>query len=107
MRIIDWSSDLCSSDLHGLQVGEAFARPVGVRRQAEIEQDDRWSLATQHRFCARSVAGSEYLEIVESPGQLALEAEVVFDEQELWRISLSHPVQIGRASCRERVCQYV
>src|SRR3546814_5717319 len=57
MRISDWSSDVCSSDL---------ARPA-IRPQ--------------------------YLEIVEGPGQLALQAEVVFDQQEFGRFPLSHPVQ--------------
>src|SRR3546814_7844968 len=67
MRISDWSSDVCSSDL---------ARTVG---EPELVARDM-----RHR-----------------PGGVAIGAEVGaaggVDRRE----------QIGRASCRERVCQYV
>src|SRR3546814_1804844 len=84
MRISDWSSDVCSSDLHDQQnrrVGAArfgIAAPeqkIGVRR--EIEEQ-----ATVDTIRARAIA--------------VYSADV-----------LNKRSQIGRASCRERVCQYV
>src|SRR3546814_7408683 len=61
MRISDWSSDVCSSDLHRR-----------ARRQVRRSRED---LRRQER------SGADR--------------------------SRSAHVQIGRASCRERVCQYV
>src|SRR3546814_8160787 len=60
MRISDWSSDVCSSDLEGDPVSPDIRRG-GKRRAAAPQPGDR------------------------APS----------------------PRQIGRASCRERVCQYV
>src|SRR3546814_5311643 len=67
MRISDWSSDVCSSDLGG----------PGARNGAGPEQRQR--------------AG-------DSPGdqRRGLPGELI-----------AHAAEIGRASCRERVCQYV
>src|SRR3546814_1646686 len=62
MRISDWSSDVCSSDLGQ----RAVCRDIGV--QPEVQEGLRQLGAVPRR-------GS--------------------------------PVEIGRASCRERVCQYV
>src|SRR3546814_1926658 len=76
MRISDWSSDVCSSDLaierHGVVYGSAHAA---------------------HAFVA--------LELHQPGGLGALQEGVVE------RFVAQHERQIGRASCRERVCQYV
>src|SRR3546814_3420627 len=69
MRISDWSSDVCSSDLFR-------ARDAGV---ALVERADRGG-GEQKDAHARAIA--------------AASAFIIADE-------------IGRASCRERVCQYV
>src|SRR3546814_2149534 len=69
MRISDWSSDVCSSDLSRLADGLT------------------WLPSASLDGCP-----------------------LRFEFQALCRISLSPPapeLQIGRASCRERVCQYV
>src|SRR3546814_4247615 len=72
MRISDWSSDVCSSDLH-----------------AWVNCPDEGALALVRKYPA---------------GRL-----VVDRTEESWfkRKSNEGPTQIGRASCRERVCQYV
>src|SRR3546814_2768581 len=85
MRISDWSSDVCSSDLltdtgrmvlrfNGEQVGDL---PIDPLAAASPEYDRPW---------------------VKTPPQ-----------KPLGRVN--HPLpfieEIGRASCRERVCQYV
>src|SRR3546814_18162836 len=36
MRISDWSSDVCSSDLKGRPRGVAIARPKTIRRSMEV-----------------------------------------------------------------------
>src|SRR3546814_1200388 len=77
MRISDWSSDVCSSDLLVGQIFVVFAIVIaGV-----------WA-ATQ--WCA---------------AQLGYQAQL----GPAWFMAGDMPVyrQIGRASCRERVCQYV
>src|SRR3546814_10033962 len=83
MRISDWSSDVCSSDLMPLQVVERHMRGL-LDRPVEMR------------------AADERAEIVVSGLVLRLEREPI--ERRL--DALGH-VEIGRASCRERVCQYV
>src|SRR3546814_5028147 len=73
MRISDWSSDVCSSDLDG----RALMAAIAVGYEVAIRIARNMHPASRHRgFHNSSVAGP-------------LAAE------------------IGRASCRERVCQYV
>src|SRR3546814_1234193 len=81
MRISDWSSDVCSSDL--------------VDRVAPALAEDRHQLAVAgvdvHRLLQRDVAqGVDFRQ----PGGNREEQDA--DGQ-----------QIGRASCRERECRYV
>src|SRR3546814_8054843 len=73
MRISDWSSDVCSSDLDREAVGKAW-RHLLVEEARPLGCGDR------------GAAG-------------ALGAEV--------ELQACHGKEIGRASCRERVCQYV
>src|SRR3546814_2381795 len=82
MRISDWSSDVCSSDLSA----------VG---HAHIDSAWLWPLRETRRKVARTVSNvatlaQEYPELVFAFSQA---------QQHAW--------EIGRASCRERVCQYV
>src|SRR3546814_2370551 len=72
MRISDWSSDVCSSDL-GAQVGAMGQQMAGKGMAQHMGRNLRRADAGGH--CE------------------------VFQQ-------LAEP-QIGRASCRERVCQYV
>src|SRR3546814_2708287 len=77
MRISDWSSDVCSSDLDGLY------RLLPVRRGvADI-------------LAARPLDGGEAV-----PKRGDHVARIVDRQCRLGQ-------EIGRASCRERVCQYV
>src|SRR3546814_12149736 len=104
MRISDWSSDVCSSDLpdklsqqtllltyasdrvtsRGLQAGTLQQPPIverpGLRLDAVIRQG----------FSAFGAQGEITLEVRNITGTGYREFQ-----------------QIGRASCRERVCQYV
>src|SRR3546814_5669605 len=65
MRISDWSSDVCSSDL----------LPAASSRQPLVARSRRWTRKIFLPNCSRSRSAAKS--------------------------------QIGRASCRERVCQYV
>src|SRR3546814_5580907 len=76
MRISDWSSDVCSSDLHARK---AFAGPIAFLKSAPSLQFLPDAAVPEVAFAGRSNVGKSSL----------LNA------------------QIGRASCRERVCQYV
>src|SRR3546814_18221797 len=88
MRISDWSSDVCSSDLH------LFAKlPLEIavaRRQQPRPRRRALGRGGQARIAKGDVEG-QHRRIV--GGQRTGGAE-------------GH-VEIGRASCRERVCQYV
>src|SRR3546814_5496265 len=75
MRISDWSSDVCSSDLPVTELANAQEMLKGFGVHDHVETLLRGMLL--HDLAA-------YL------GQLALQA--------------AHTSQIGRASCRERVC---
>src|SRR3546814_12026246 len=97
MRISDWSSDVCSSDL--TRQGEAR---IAIKPDANIRPGGFAS--------ARIMAGSADQPLLpesavqsDSSGAFVM---VVNQNNEVER----RPVtlgEIGRASCRERVCQYV
>src|SRR3546814_9138836 len=87
MRISDWSSDVCSSDLR-----------TGHVEPGSIE------LAARHLMNASGI--QDFMGLVESLqlSGISLDVGIAF-------LADSHTVatawEIGRASCRERVCQYV
>src|SRR3546814_3795036 len=83
MRISDWSSDVCSSDL------------IGARKNVVQYEIDS------------GIGDLEMFHMV--LGMLAhlLDAGLPVRAVRQCRVDLLGGVQIGRASCRERVCQYV
>src|SRR3546814_4203042 len=85
VRISDWSSDVCSSDL--AEISESSARSSWLRRRR----------ARQARSC--SPTGRAWVSMV-----LSLAAP---EPQSHYVQVIDPTTQIGRASCRERVCQYV
>src|SRR3546814_14837935 len=107
MRISDWSSDVCSSDL---AAGGTAADRGALRHVAGQGAGDRGSVragvlrdgaaavpaAVRRHQQAYFATGCQYSTDSPQPG-----AAVV-------RGRAARPVQqLGRASCRERVCQYV
>src|SRR3546814_1064933 len=70
MRISDWSSDVCSSDLGSWIDEDEFARALSNKMRRQTADNDK---AGQGNDLAHADRG----------------------------------LKIGRASCRERVCQYV
>src|SRR3546814_2167215 len=79
MRISDWSSDVCSSDLRGQRVEQ-----LGMARGA-----------MEHRGHLGRPLEAAHAHIFAGVAVLKIVVVVVFGQE------------IGRASCRERVCQYV
>src|SRR3546814_2616779 len=87
MRISDWSSDVCSSDLEGLRLAVAAVLggdDLGLGFGQQIRRADR-----------------QRLQIL--PGQ-HLQLDRVVEGRSERRAPRQH--EIARASCRERVCQY-
>src|SRR3546814_2147781 len=97
MRISDWSSDVCSSDLlrHCLVTGERFSMNYRLRRADGVY---RWMSSRADPL--RDQDGR----IVQWFGLCHDIDDQMHAEDALRRAS---DKQIGRASCRERVCQYV
>src|SRR3546814_19541059 len=98
MRISDWSSDVCSSDLSPPPIREERRMlAIGLRLLAVI------CLAIM--FAAVKVAGQRGVHVVETLFYrqfLALPLILGW----LW-MGPGFTSEIGRVSCRERVCQYV
>src|SRR3546814_1612068 len=79
-RISDWSSDVCSSDLiKGRQI--EHVRRLRDRTRGASEVADRAETA-----------------LIENVGRVRRDHELA---------GVMRRIEIGRASCRERVCQYV
>src|SRR3546814_16543643 len=90
MRISDWSSDLCSSDLDLVNV----AGPQALRVEIAGEE------------IAPSLDIGTGPAIVRRPGSRS-RGEVHPGDVDGIAGELPYPGKIGRASCRERVWQYV
>src|SRR3546814_14746423 len=102
MRISDWSSDVCSSDLNTDANDGLYTRPSAV--EAQINEAVRLSRSDlQARLSVTDRNDPAYLRS-ECLVHLVREGRRANDQQ---LMSAVLPVQIGRASCRERVCQYV
>src|SRR3546814_15233178 len=106
MRISDWSSDVCSSDLNGLVpanpghlAGLEAMRASGVE-MVEVRLPD---------LPLASLMQSLYVESAAIFAELTLsgqDARMIAPWADLWR-QARFLSEIGRAACRERVCQYV
>src|SRR3546814_4948149 len=94
MRISDWSSDVCSSDL---------ANPAGARENGTAPParpgSRRWQ--EDRQLAKRAAPG-----ILKETAALRRRWKASPDPRPLLN-SASVLQEIGRASCRERVCQYV
>src|SRR3546814_16767539 len=105
MRISDWSSDVCSSDL-----GDISRRALDVLRRANrIACED--TRVTRKLLSAEGIATplTAYHDH-SGPRERRRLLQAVADGQAVALVSAAGtPLvseQIGRASCRERVCKY-
>src|SRR3546814_1863824 len=83
MRISDWSSDVCSSDLGEDRVLVKLSDVPPLLPKGLVAVED-------HGFYSHS----------------GISIKAIF-RAGVANLRAGHVVQIGRASCRERVCQYV
>src|SRR3546814_20760834 len=115
MRISDWSSDVCSSDLlqflgelilvqiNARRLRDHIGRPVIIKGGCALEfaiSGDRLDLRTAQikRQCRGRSPKTSPISVIE----LALVLIRIATDIRSYR-----SLKIGRASCRERVCQYV
>src|SRR3546814_14454305 len=103
MRISDWSSDVCSSDLDSLSVFDSFSA-CACRSSALAREPAVFLLAVFLNLAMCPPTGSCDCKAA-SPHCLEHSHETRRPVQRL-RARL-RVVEIGRASCRERVCKYV
>src|SRR3546814_20282649 len=102
MRIIDWSSDVCSSDLKSEVVAQ-LSRGKSVRDLQRPEDSAPFA-----RVYSNKSGPFQERVIVSVNGAMMFERLVRHAPQIVVDLDPSRARQeIGRASCRERVCQYV
>src|SRR3546814_19466687 len=106
MRISDWSSDVCSSDLlrkdatyvkvNGKSISDVVLMPLDIAlaffQQLELTENEA-------KIAKRL--------LTEIGNRLQFLTDVGLSYLTLNRLSNTLSGEIGRASCRERVCQYV
>src|SRR3546814_4220537 len=97
MRISDWSSDVCSSDLENSPSGNRKIKRAGTCRSlwTKARREDFSNSKHFRRRTGVRVYGHPSRCVKEPAGKLYS------------RVDKGIKKQIGRASCRERVCQYV
>src|SRR3546814_12991764 len=101
MRISDWSSDVCSSDLPAL---EAHLRAEPLQRR--LRPDDANMAALVRGAIADGMLRLGRTE--EAIARLqAILSDPLLDAAHVGESTVAGHRKIGRASCRERVCQYV
>src|SRR3546814_20455558 len=103
MRISDWSSDVCSSDLGSASVprrfaiGDEVAKDAGRAADAARPVDEVEEIAAAH---TRSELFDDHdVAVARQAGTAALQG-VAID-------AVAARPKLGRASCRERWCPYV
>src|SRR3546814_12640581 len=135
MRISDWSSDVCSSDLDALSLARAATtanpqdpqahralamalRASGDSDAALVSIDRAIALAPEdaelHFHRAGYLVGGRQLEAAQAALSQTVEldpnqygAYVMQAQLALGRRDVDDAEQIGRAVCREKACQYV
>src|SRR3546814_4787900 len=105
MRISDWSSDVCSSDLRGIGVGEAVEGAVHgidqgpyLARQAVGREAHGEVSGTDRRRLARGTGERAQAPCADEPDEnQGGEREGYEDDAEILQIFLDQEYQIGRA----------
>src|SRR3546814_13166148 len=105
MRISDWSSDVCSSDLAAQARAAASPSPpcAPLIRMTRSASAGASSAPT-------ATSGVTALRLLHHALQLAAVVQLHADVATANQLTLDEQLrkrQIGRASCRDRVCQYV
>src|SRR3546814_16986677 len=113
MRISDWSSDVCSSDLHliggalvgtfsGILISYGFVSPLAAAAKATWEHEGKYLLCMKAGMLAHLQGYAPAVSVEFARKSLMSNVRPSFYE-----VEEATSKEIGRASCRERVCQYV
>src|SRR3546814_8242218 len=97
MRISDWSSDVCSSDLH-----VTMSYDIDAEKMVQVLRIGREKLSDKGTTSAK-----KRVDPLRSQTGLARDTIIERMLQTFRSLAPLAPVQIGRASGRERVWQYV
>src|SRR3546814_5696873 len=100
MRISDWSSDVCSSDLEAVWTAADVADALAEAGQQLLLAHDLVAFELQATQVPVGEGAEEEVAPPFGKGLAAVEGHAAGRDG-------GHPVEIGRASCRERVCRYV
>src|SRR3546814_10995599 len=105
MRISDWSSDVCSSDLSStaLLAAAEFARDPALTRLAVVLEGGHGEVFMQP-FSRPILADSALAPLTPEAARALLDGRRAIGSGIGWLGALA---EIGRASCRERGCKYV
>src|SRR3546814_15030017 len=109
MRISDWSSDVCSSDLAELELRIA-QHPGRIGLDSEfIRERTYWPQLALVQVSLGDGDGDDDILLVDplAPGITDALRPLLTDTAVLKVMHRPSEDQIGRATCRERVCQYV
>src|SRR3546814_19766413 len=109
MRISDWSSDVCSSDPDAAQA-EARVLAALAATTTRVEPLDRALRVlpadlAQDRFALADDDWHHLLNETQAIVHMAAEVDFLKPYDALRLVNVGGLLQIGRASCRERVCQ--
>src|SRR3546814_3855405 len=111
MRISDWSSDVCSSDLQEIRIKRGLSYGAGSQMPGRREVGP-FKAATQTKNPSAaeviSLIVAEMAKLGAAPAPAAeLDTRKAVLVGSFGRAVETTDGKIGRASCRERVCQYV
>src|SRR3546814_15192974 len=106
MRISDWSSDLCSSDLYGETI-ESVLQQIESARQAIANGASRAQLAELlPAGAARNAVDCALWDLEAQLAGSSVWSLLRLAPPQVLTTALTVSLEIGRASCRERECQY-
>src|SRR3546814_19103969 len=107
MRISDWSSDVCSSDLRFLARIEERGQGHVAHPMKRLARGEATTLGVLHaegeRLWLRAIDKTERRELPISDAGDAQPGDLVLVE----KAGRPPRITIGRTSCRDRVCPYV
>src|SRR3546814_8887742 len=113
MRIRDWSSDVCSSDLFAKRKSVAAILKEVMTNEASVLMDSDASNKAADADMALQELGADHAGIAYVTATLtvwdkdpAIAAEKLRLAEKVIQGRDFTCTEIGRASCRERVCQY-
>src|SRR3546814_11449019 len=105
MRISDWSSDVCSSDLRIIDLSRKSAEVLGVERPGTARvRVRRVYPAEEVKVALRAGRSPTRVQMASAAPPPAVAQPAVLDAS-TDKVTLVSLPELGRASCREIVCQ--